>query len=65
MTTTTAARTIAHVSPPRSVRPTPAWWADVVGLAAGVSVLVVIALWARNAGLQQLSATESPPRWAG
>ncbi|GIJ71685.1 ferredoxin reductase family protein [Virgisporangium ochraceum] len=56
MTTTTHARTPAtHTgAPPR--RSTPRWWADAVGAAAGVSLIVVTALWVANGGLRQLSA---------
>ncbi|WP_203779309.1 ferredoxin reductase family protein, partial [Actinoplanes philippinensis] len=35
-------------------RRTPRWWADVAGVAAGLSVLVVTALWVGNGGVQQV-----------
>jgi len=38
--------------PPR--RSTPRWWADASGLGAGVSLLIVTALWVGNGGVQQL-----------
>jgi predicted ferric reductase len=38
-------------SPPR----TPAWWRDAVGSATWLSMLVVLALWLSNGGLQGLS----------
>jgi len=48
--TTTAARPApALLAPPR---PTPRWYADLGGVAAGVSLLVVTALWVSNGGVQ-------------
>jgi len=41
------------VSPPR--RATPQWWGDVGGLGAGVSLLIVTALWVSNGGVQQIA----------
>jgi predicted ferric reductase len=35
------------------------WWADAVGVAAMLSMLVVVALWVRNQGLQQLTGMTS------
>ncbi|MEV4703033.1 ferric reductase-like transmembrane domain-containing protein [Actinoplanes sp. NPDC049316] len=40
-------------APPRRV--TPRWWADAGGLGAGVSLLIVTALWVGNGGVQQLA----------
>src|SRR5262245_25173049 len=37
-------------------RPAPSWWADAGGLTAGLSLLVVTALWASNAGIQEAVA---------
>ncbi len=39
----------------RRLRPTPQWWADAAALLAGLSVLIVVALWISNRGLQQLA----------
>jgi predicted ferric reductase len=36
------------------LRPTPRWWADAGGLGAGLSLLVVTALWVANQGVQQV-----------
>ncbi|GAB1691564.1 ferric reductase-like transmembrane domain-containing protein [Krasilnikovia sp. M28-CT-15] len=44
-------------APPSTVRgpaPTPRWWADLGGLGAGLSLLVVTALWVGNGGVQQV-----------
>jgi predicted ferric reductase len=41
------------VSPSRP-RATPRWWADAGGVAAGLSLLVVTALWVSNRGVQQV-----------
>jgi predicted ferric reductase len=35
-------------------RPSPRWWADTGAVAAGVSLLIVTALWVSNQGVQQL-----------
>ncbi|WP_436535766.1 ferredoxin reductase family protein [Actinoplanes sp. HUAS TT8] len=35
-------------------RPAPRWWGDAGGLTAGLSLLVVTALWVGNGGIQQL-----------
>ncbi|WP_436530261.1 ferredoxin reductase family protein [Actinoplanes sp. HUAS TT8] len=46
--------TATAVRPPTvSPRTTPRWYADVGGVAAGVSLLIVVALWVSNGGLQQ------------
>ncbi|GIE00238.1 ferredoxin reductase family protein [Paractinoplanes durhamensis] len=36
-------------------RTTPRWWADAGGLGAGVSLLIVTALWVGNGGVQQVT----------
>ena len=45
------------VSPPiaRLPRAAPRWWADLGGLAAGTSLLIVTALWVSDGGVQALS----------
>ena len=59
MTSTTAPRAAAPVAAipapfaPRR-RPTPRWWADTGAVAAGLSLLIVTALWVGNGGVQQL-----------
>src|SRR5439155_623007 len=59
MTTTAAPRTAASqrkdksVSAPR-LRATPRWWTDAGGVAAGLSPLVVTALWVSNRGVQEV-----------
>ena len=47
----------ATVSPPiaRLPRAAPRWWADLGGLAAGTSLLIVTALWVSDGGVQALS----------
>jgi predicted ferric reductase len=54
VTTTAAARSAVPqvLAPPP--RPTPRWWADAGGVAAGVSLLIVTALWVANGGVQQV-----------
>ncbi|BFU44401.1 ferric reductase-like transmembrane domain-containing protein [Krasilnikovia sp. MM14-A1004] len=45
-------------APPQTVRgpaPAPRWWADLGGLGAGLSLLVVTALWVRNGAVQQVA----------
>ncbi|WP_433303654.1 ferredoxin reductase family protein [Actinoplanes sp. CA-030573] len=37
-------------------RVTPRWWADLGGVAAGVSMLIVTALWVHHGGVQQVAA---------
>jgi predicted ferric reductase len=57
MTVTAAPQAVAS-SPPGTIamrrRATPRWWADAGGLAAGVSLLIVTALWVGNGGVQQI-----------
>jgi len=59
MTSTTAPRAAAPVAAttapfaPRR-RPTPRWWADTGAVAAGLSLLIVTALWVGTGGVQQL-----------
>jgi predicted ferric reductase len=36
------------------LRPTPRWWADAAAVLAGLSLLVVTALWVSNGGVQQI-----------
>src|SRR4051812_50211082 len=36
-------------------RVTPRWWADAGGVGAGVSLLIVTALWISNGGVQQIA----------
>ena len=45
------------VSPPisRLPRAAPRWWADLAGLAAGTSLLIVTALWVSDGGIQALA----------
>ena len=38
-----------------SRKPTPRWWPDAGGAAAGLSLLIVTALWVGNGGVQQLA----------
>src|SRR5690349_4549999 len=47
----------AALSPPisRLPRAAPRWWADLGGLAAGTSLLIVTALWVHTGGLEALS----------
>ena len=35
--------------------PTPRWWADAVGVAGGLSLIVVAALWVQNGGVQDVT----------
>src|SRR3954465_12360759 len=37
-------------------RGTPRWWADAGGVGAGLSLLIVTALWVSNGGVQQISS---------
>ncbi len=53
-----------------SAVPTPRWWADAAAFAAGLSLIVVTALWMSNGGVQQLAAggpdsISSLGRWTG
>src|SRR3954453_6499627 len=54
-----AVMTTTLAPPPAGVRPvvraTPWWWADAGGVAAGVSLLVVTALWVANGGVRDLA----------
>ena len=43
--------TTAHLAPRRPVAPR--WWADAGGVGAGLSLLIVTALWMSNGGVQQ------------
>ena len=45
--------TVSPVTLPR-FRVTPRWWADAAGALAGLSLLVVTALWVSNQGVQQM-----------
>ena len=59
VTTTTVPRTAGPQradSPPSASLPrvTPRWWADAGGVGAGLSLLVVTALWVGNGGVQQV-----------
>src|SRR3954469_9085676 len=58
MTDTVTSRTAVPrtTSPdrPAGLRVTPRWWADAGGLGAGMSLLIVTALWVSNGGLQQI-----------
>lgn len=47
--------TAVTASPPLRRRATPRWWGDAGGLGAGVSLLVVTALWVGHGGVQQVS----------
>jgi predicted ferric reductase len=40
-------------APPRRI--TPRWWADAGGIGAGVSLLIVTALWVSHGGVQQIT----------
>jgi predicted ferric reductase len=53
--TTTATATRTDRPPVRPLRRvTPRWWADTGGVVAGLSLLVVTALWVSNRGVQQV-----------
>ncbi|GAB1640917.1 ferric reductase-like transmembrane domain-containing protein [Krasilnikovia sp. MM14-A1259] len=43
-------------TPAPTPRPTPRWWADVGAFVAGLSLVVVTALWVGNGGVEQLAA---------
>jgi predicted ferric reductase len=50
--------TVTTVSVARAVRPRPAaprWWGDAAGLTAGVTLLIVTALWVSGGGVRQLA----------
>src|SRR5262245_39645343 len=51
--TTTVAPPAVSVRLPRA---TPRWWADLGGLAAGTSLLIVTALWVSNGGVRLLGS---------
>ena len=36
-------------------RPTPAWWRDAAGAFTWLTMLVVVALWVRNGGIQEMA----------
>ncbi|HMT34187.1 MAG TPA: oxidoreductase, partial [Dermatophilaceae bacterium] len=36
-------------------RPTPQWWRDAAGAFTWLTMLVVVALWVRNGGIQELA----------
>lgn len=75
MTTTATPRAVAAARRRRPgrgfrLRSTPRWWADAAGVLAGVSLLIVTALWVRDGGVQQLAgggaeAMSSLGRWTG
>ena len=50
--------TTTTLAPPVAVgrRAVPRWWADLGGLLAGTSLLIVTALWVRNGGIEQVTA---------
>jgi predicted ferric reductase len=54
MTTTAAARTAAPAALGRP-RPAPRWWADAAGFGAGVTLLIVVALWVAHGGVQEVT----------
>src|SRR3954470_24453688 len=55
VTSRTAAPRTAPPGRPAGLRATPRWWADAGGLGAGVSLLIVTALWISNGGAQQIA----------
>jgi len=55
----------AVAAPPRVSARTPRWWSELGGLAAGLSLLVVTALWVRGGGLRQLDDPVSLGRLTG
>src|SRR4051812_24143492 len=55
MTTTVDSRRADRAARPAPVRVTPPWWADAAAMGAGVSLLIVTALWVGNGGVQQLA----------
>ncbi|WP_189081481.1 ferredoxin reductase family protein [Mangrovihabitans endophyticus] len=73
MTTTVAGPAAAPpvtARPARTPAPTPRWWADAAGFLAGLSLIVVTALWVRGGGIAHLggggwSAVEALGRLAG
>src|SRR3954468_2243474 len=55
VTSRTAAPRTAPPGRPAGLRVTPRWWADAGGVGAGVSLLIVTALWISNGGAQQIA----------
>ena len=51
----TAVAAPPSIAPATRYRVTPRWWGDMVGVCAGLSLLVVTALWVSNGGLQQIA----------
>jgi predicted ferric reductase len=52
---TAGARPAPVPVPARPPRVTPRWWADTGGVGAGLSLLIVTALWVSNGGVQQIT----------
>src|SRR5690242_7504468 len=50
---------VTMTAPVLASRPVPRWWADLGGLAAWFSLLIVTALWVANHGLQPASVAEA------
>lgn len=46
---------VATATRPHRCPITPLWWADAAGFAAGLSVLVVAAMWTHNGGVRELT----------
>src|SRR4051812_35219072 len=55
----------AVAAPPRVSVRTPRWWSELGGLAAGLSLLVVTALWVHGGGLRTLDDPTSLGRLTG
>ncbi|WP_127507751.1 ferredoxin reductase family protein [Actinoplanes solisilvae] len=55
MTVTSSPRALPLPAPFGPRRPVPAWWGDVGGVAAGITLVVVTALWLSNGGFQQIT----------
>jgi predicted ferric reductase len=55
MTTTADTRRVYKYQAPLQPRVTPRWWADAAGIGAGLSLLVVTALWMSDQGVQQMA----------
>jgi predicted ferric reductase len=53
MTATADTRQVYRYQAPPWPRATPRWWANAAGVGAGLSLLVVTALWMSNQGVQQ------------
>ncbi len=65
MTATSANRTAGPQAvhrrvPPPERRTTPLWWADTGGVGAGLTLLIVTALWVGNQGIEQTLGGGSP-----